>query len=680
MALTDPDLYDTDGDGHSDGQEVAARSNPLDPTSVPLIVLLTEAATGHVSSSAATTGFGTLGAISDDGPQPSSGLGYERARHAATADADGDGVFAAWDLDDSDASQTRTTIEDLDEDGIPDRLDDDIDGDGIPNAVDSDDDNDGISDVDELTLHGSDPWNPDSDGDGLRDGSELSLGTDLNDPDSDQDGVNDFDDADRLDADRTYSFGNFPDGDLAPLGFRDQQLNAADVLVAMRMAADASLVSSADLSHGDFDADGSIDIGDAIKILSGSTTDVDGDGLSNSEEFSAGTSPFLADSDFDGLSDYDEVNPPNGTPATDPASRDTDGDGLLDIEELALFTDPNNPDSDGDGIADSRDGQPLDAYVFYHGDHLASTTLLTNMAGVVLSRTLYRPFGTSIEEVGATPEFGFTGQRFEEELEIYDYGARFYDPDIARFLSSDAIVPQYEDPQSLNRYSYVRNNPVNRVDPSGNADHAANQHNIGDAGEEPKVVIVEAEEETGGETTEQSSTNVADSSQELGWDPSFYGAVEDGSQNNPAATDPALDKAVSRAVSAVSGEIRAVNDKNGLLYNRDRANRPLGSVVRKKTVGIPFINQHEVFVNSLPHQFVPDGLDFEADGFIGALQPIRNASAVVVGFSHLTPASSLSSITPSMKALSRSAGAPVFVFFTRGGFKGPFRINSGAEP
>lgn len=123
-----------------------------------------------------------------------------------------------------------------------------------------------------------------------------------------------------------------------------------------------------------------------------------------------------------------------------------------------------------------------------------------------------------------------------------------------------------------------------------------------------------------------------------------------------------------------------MNDKNGLLYNPDRANRPLGSVVSKETQGIPFINQREVFVNSRPNQFVPDGLDFKGDGFIGGLHPIRNASAVVVGFSPLTPASSLPSITPSMQALSRSAGAPVFLFFTRGGFTGPIRIDAGAGP
>jgi RHS repeat-associated protein len=57
------------------------------------------------------------------------------------------------------------------------------------------------------------------------------------------------------------------------------------------------------------------------------------------------------------------------------------------------------------------------------------------------------------------PTFGFTGQRFEKGLGLYDYGARWYDPELGRFLQPDPVVPQPFDPQSLNRYSYVRNNP-----------------------------------------------------------------------------------------------------------------------------------------------------------------------------------------------------------------------------
>jgi RHS repeat-associated protein len=50
---------------------------------------------------------------------------------------------------------------------------------------------------------------------------------------------------------------------------------------------------------------------------------------------------------------------------------------------------------------------------------------------------------------------------------IYDFNARMYDPAIGRFLSADTIVPGAGDPQSFNRFAFVRNNPLKYVDPSG---------------------------------------------------------------------------------------------------------------------------------------------------------------------------------------------------------------------
>jgi RHS repeat-associated protein len=61
----------------------------------------------------------------------------------------------------------------------------------------------------------------------------------------------------------------------------------------------------------------------------------------------------------------------------------------------------------------------------------------------------------------------FTGQRWEQGLGLYDYRARFYDPTLGRFLQPDPIVPEPGNPQALNRYAYVYNNPLRYTDPSG---------------------------------------------------------------------------------------------------------------------------------------------------------------------------------------------------------------------
>ncbi|MCP4529095.1 MAG: RHS repeat-associated core domain-containing protein [Aestuariibacter sp.] len=86
------------------------------------------------------------------------------------------------------------------------------------------------------------------------------------------------------------------------------------------------------------------------------------------------------------------------------------------------------------------------------------------------SRTLYYPYGEerwSASGGTLTTDYGFTGQRKERGIGLYDYNARFYDPALGRFVSADTIVPDPGNPQSFNRYSYVRNNPLNYVDPSG---------------------------------------------------------------------------------------------------------------------------------------------------------------------------------------------------------------------
>lgn len=87
-------------------------------------------------------------------------------------------------------------------------------------------------------------------------------------------------------------------------------------------------------------------------------TDVDSDydGLSNYEEISAGTNPYGADSDDDTISDWQEF-----TSGTNPLSQDTDGDGIPDpIDSEPLVSSFGFADADGDGIPDADDAAPND--------------------------------------------------------------------------------------------------------------------------------------------------------------------------------------------------------------------------------------------------------------------------------------------------------------------------------
>jgi RHS repeat-associated protein len=108
--------------------------------------------------------------------------------------------------------------------------------------------------------------------------------------------------------------------------------------------------------------------------------------------------------------------------------------------------------------------------LFYHNDHLGGVNVITDISGTRVQLNEYDPWGkVSRTEGNVDPEKRFTGQILDPESGLYYYGARYYDPELARFISPDPIVPSPGDPQSLNRYSYVRNNPVKYIDPTGHS-------------------------------------------------------------------------------------------------------------------------------------------------------------------------------------------------------------------
>jgi RHS repeat-associated protein len=61
----------------------------------------------------------------------------------------------------------------------------------------------------------------------------------------------------------------------------------------------------------------------------------------------------------------------------------------------------------------------------------------------------------------------YTGQEQDEFGGLIYYNARWYDPEIGRFISEDPAAANPGDPLSINRYIYCRNNPLVYVDPTG---------------------------------------------------------------------------------------------------------------------------------------------------------------------------------------------------------------------
>ncbi len=107
-------------------------------------------------------------------------------------------------------------------------------------------------------------------------------------------------------------------------------------------------------------------------------------------------------------------------------------------------------------------------------DQLGSVRMVTDQSGNAVTRHDYLPFGEEI--AGSSPsmdvEQRFTGQIRDTETGMDFFNARYYTAPLGRFNSVDPgnAGADPSDPQSWNGYGYVRNNPMNSVDPSGACD------------------------------------------------------------------------------------------------------------------------------------------------------------------------------------------------------------------
>gem|GEM_PF-6638408 len=122
-------------------------------------------------------------------------------------------------------------------------------------------------------------------------------------------------------------------------------------------------------------------------------------------------------------------------------------------------------------------------------DHLGSTALTVNSSGSKVAELRYKAWGETRYTWGTTPTtYRYTGQRQEEGLGLYQMGARWYDPALSRWLSADTLVPDSNQPQSFNRYSWVRNNPLKFVDPTGHKEDGECGLNDEDCERQPPTI------------------------------------------------------------------------------------------------------------------------------------------------------------------------------------------------
>ncbi len=105
----------------------------------------------------------------------------------------------------------------------------------------------------------------------------------------------------------------------------------------------------------------------------------------------------------------------------------------------------------------------------YHGDALGSVRHVTDESGDAIGSMRYSPFGQRVESTGLLPYMGFTGEPQDPSSDLTYLRARYYNPDLGRFLTADSIIPDPTNGQAWNRYAYVYNDVANLTDPSGMA-------------------------------------------------------------------------------------------------------------------------------------------------------------------------------------------------------------------
>src|SRR4030042_3737799 len=132
-----------------------------------------------------------------------------------------------------------------------------------------------------------------------------------------------------------------------------------------------------------------------------------------------------------------------------------------------------------------------DAIYYYHGDHLGSSNVVTNKQGVFHENIEYFPYGETWVQDASTSlgnqsmPYKFTSKEQDEETGLYYFGARYYEPNMSHWISTDPSISDYlptkksggknlpgmggvYNPVNLNFYHYAGNNPVILLDPDGN--------------------------------------------------------------------------------------------------------------------------------------------------------------------------------------------------------------------
>jgi RHS repeat-associated protein len=121
------------------------------------------------------------------------------------------------------------------------------------------------------------------------------------------------------------------------------------------------------------------------------------------------------------------------------------------------------------GVRIARVDRPTGAVHYYFSNQVGSHTMVTSATGVCEQDIDYFPYGGVIVDhcLNVPQHYKFTGKERDSESGLDNFGARYNASTMGRFMSPDPLGGHLVNPQSLNKYAYVLNNPLTLTDPTG---------------------------------------------------------------------------------------------------------------------------------------------------------------------------------------------------------------------